>query len=438
MTNYELIVFILALLIVNTFFALCEFSIATSRKVKIQQLANEGNKKAIKVLEVIGKPSQFITVIQIGLNLVAIMSGVFAEQRITEFYIQLINFFHLDDSITHNIALILSILSITSIFIVFSELIPKKIAFSEPEKIACLIINPLNFVIKILSPFVWILSESSLLILKLLKIKSYRNEEVTFEEVSAIINEGMESGVFEKNEHQIIENVFNLTERGILTAITERNSIIYFDINEGQEEIVSKILEHPHARFLVCNEGIDNVLGFIESRDILKNILTDKKINFNKDNLKSSGLKPILTLPDSITLLDVLDKFRETRQDISCVVNEFGLLVGIITLSDVLATLMGDVVSLENEDSNIIKRDENSWIVDGRASIEEIKKILEWSEIDGEENYETISGFLMHYIKTVPKKSQKIIIKNIEFEIIDVEGFRIDDILVTRKTNELI
>lgn len=436
MSNIELISLILLLLVINFFFAISEFAIATSRKIKLQQLVTLGDKRANEVISIMDSPTKFITVIQIGLNLVAILSGVFAEERLTVAYESILVKVIGEYQSLHWISFTLSILSLTSIFIIYSELIPKKIAFSEPERIACKIVRPLTLVMKLFNPLVKLLSTVSNITLKILKINTARDENITYEEVSAIISEGAQSGILELNEHKILKNVLNLTERGVATAITSRNDIIYFDIHDEQEDIVNKILEHPHARFIVSNGELENILGYIESRDILKNLLQNKEIKFNKENLKINGLKPILTLPDSLNLLDVLDKFSETRQDIACVINEFGMLLGITTLSDVLNTIVGDVVSIENEDSLIVKRNDNSWIVDGKATIESVKEILGWEYMEGEENYETISGFLMYQVKTIPKKTQKIIIKDTTFEVIDVEGFRIDDILVTQEKRD--
>lgn len=432
MTYEKILLLLLVLILINSFFAICEFSIATSRRIRLQQMEQEGNKNAGLVLSIINSPSSFITTIQVGLNLVAILSGVFAEEKITHDFEFLITGMVGASEYTYTISFIASILLITSIFIVFSELIPKKFAYSNPEKVACIVVKPLLFTMKILKPLVATLAGTADVLLKFFRIKTLRDEQITFEDVSAIINESAESGLLVNSEHKIIKNVFSLEDRNILTAITQRNDIIYFDINEPQDTTINKILEHPHARFIVCDGELDKILGYIESKDILGRIIKTKELNFNRERLKEQGLKPVLTLPDSINLLEVLDKFRETKQDISCVFNEFGMLIGIITLNDVLSTLMGDVVNIENSDGLIVSRDENSWIVDGRATFEEVKSILGWEDFQSDGNYETISGFLMYQMKCMPKKAQKYIFNDVTFEIIDVDGYRIDDVLIIK------
>lgn len=433
MNNTEIMFLIVVLVWLNAFFSVAEFSIAISRKIKLKQLSSEGNKKADLVLSLRDNPSKFITVIQIGLNVIAILSGIFGEQSFVPIISEKLQVVGLTQNIAEPFALAISVMVITAIFILFGELIPKKVAFANPEKIACLTIIPLMFVLKVLKPFVSALSFSADAIINVLGLSTQREDKITFDEVSAVISEGAENGILEKNEHKIIENVLSLTDRNIVSAMTLKNDMVYLDLNDSQQEIEEKLLKHPHSRFIVCDSSLDNLLGYIDSRDILKTILSKKQMAFNRDKLKEQGLKNILTLPDSISLLEVLDKFRETRQDIACVFNEFGMLVGLITINDVLATLMGNVVTNIDDINLIVKRDDNSWLIDGTAPIEEIKKHFGWEELENEGSYETLNGLLMYKMKCIPKKAQKIEINNIVFEIVDVDGYRIDEVMATKK-----
>lgn len=424
---------IVVLVWLNAFFSVAEFSIAISRKIKLKQLSSEGNKKADLVLSLRDNPSKFITVIQIGLNVIAILSGIFGEQSFVPVISEKLQMIGLTQNVADPFALVISVMVITAIFILFGELIPKKVAFANPERIACITIIPLMFVLKVLKPFVDVLSFSADKIIQLMGLPTKREDQITFDEVSAVITEGAESGILEKNEHKIIQNVLSLTDRNIISAMTLKNDIVYLDLNESQDQIEEKLLKHPHSRFILCDSSLDNLLGYIDSRDILKTILSKRQMAFNRDKLKEQGLKSILTLPDSISLLEVLDKFRETRQDIACVFNEFGMLVGLITINDVLATLMGNVVTNIDDINLIVKRDDNSWLIDGTASIEEVKKLFGWEDLENEGSYETLNGFLMYKMKCIPKKAQKIEINNIVFEIVDVDGYRIDEVMATKK-----
>lgn len=433
MSNSEIIFLITILVFLNAFFSVAEFSIAISNKIKLKQISNEGNKKADLVLELRENPSKFITVIQIGLNVIAILSGIFGEQNLVPIISSQLELLGLSTKLSNHTALFLSVMLITAIFILFGELIPKKIAFANPEKIACLTIIPLILVLKIFKPFVYLLTFLADRIIKLTGISIIREDKITFNEVDAVITEGVASGVLERNEQKIINNVLSLTDRNIVSAMTLKTDIVYLDLNDTQTQIEEKLLKHPHARFIVCDSSLDNLLGYIDSKGILVRILTNKEMAFNRDKLKEQGLKNILTLPDSLSLLEVLDKFRETRQDIACVFNEFGMLVGLITINDVLKTLMGNVVTTIEDINLIVKRDNNSWLIDGTAPIEEVKKLFNWDELENEGSYETLNGFLMYKMKCIPKKGQKIEINNIVFEIVDVDGYRIDEVIATKK-----
>lgn len=425
---------LLLLLLLNSFFAISEFSIVSSRKLRLEHMALEGNQNARKVLELSNSPSNFITVVQVSLNIIAILSGIYGDESFAPYFKDLFAYVGLSEKSQNFLSTSISVLLITSIFIVFSELIPKRIAFSNPEAIACRIIRPFLFILTIFKPFVWTLTKSADIVLNLTGVSLTRNEKMTFEEVSAVLDEGAKTGLLEANEHTLIENVFSLTDRTVVSAMTTRNDIVFLDINYNKEQINEKILINPHSRFLVCDTEVDNLLGYIDSTKLLHNSLKGENQEFNREKLKQQGLKSIVTIPNTLTLLEVLDKFREYREDIAVVINEFGNVVGLITLNDVMSTIMGNVLLAENETTTlIVKRAENSWLIDGKASIEDVKNLFEWQELPGFGNYETISGFLMYMMKCIPKKAQSFEHKGITFEIVDVDGYRIDEVMATKK-----
>lgn len=431
MSINETLILIFILLLLNSFFSIAEFSIASSRKIKLEHMALDNNENARKVLKLSSTPNQFITVIQISLNIIAIVAGIFGDQSFAPILEGLCEKIGFSTSLCKAFATIFSVLGITSIFIVFSELIPKRIAFSNPEIIACIIIKPLLAVLTFFKPFVWLLSKSADLILNVFKISTVRDEQMTFEDVSAILNQGAKTGLLEEKEHTLIENVLSLTDRTVLSAMTSKNDIIFLDLNDTQEEINAKVLKHPHSRFLVCDTNIDNLLGYVESTKLLHSLLLNNITPFNREKLNEQGLKPIVTLPDSLTLLEVLDKFREYNENIAAVINEFGMVIGLITLNDVLSTIMGNVVS-DQDNGMIVQREENSWLIDGKASIEDVRNLFGWEEIPGPQNLETMSGFLMYLMKCVPKKAQTYTYKGIKFEVVDVDKYRVDEVMATK------
>ena len=257
----DVILLLVFLLLLNSFFSISEFSIASSRKLKLEYMVLDGNKNAQKVLDLSSNPNKFITVIQVSLNIIAILAGIYGDESFAPYFKSLLSYFSFSEKTLDLLATSISVLLITSIFIVFSELIPKKIAFSTPEKIACMIVSPLLLVLKLLKPFVWLLSTLADLILNLFGVTVNRNEQMTFEEVSAVLDEGAKTGLLEANEHALIENVFSLTDRTVLSAMTAKNDIIFLDVNDSKKKINEKILIHPHSRFIVCDSELDNLLG---------------------------------------------------------------------------------------------------------------------------------------------------------------------------------
>lgn len=438
MSLSETFIIIFILLLLNSFFSIAEFSIASSRKIKLEGMVGEGKINAQKVLNLSGSPNEFITVIQISLNVIAILAGIFGDESFAPIFEEFLKNAGLSEKIAGIFATGISVLCITSVFIVFSELIPKRIAFSNPENIACVIITPLLIVLKLFTPFIWLLSNTANGILKLLNIKAVRDEKMTFEDMSAVISQGAETGILEAQEHTLIENVFSLTDRNVLSAMTAKNDIIYLDLTDTIEDINAKVVKHPHSRFLVCDTEIDNILGYIEATRLLQNLLSDNARPFNREKLNEQGLKKVVIIPDSLTLLEVLDKFREYKENISVVVNEFGNVIGLITLNDVLSAIMGNVVSNGNENDLIVKREDNSWLIDGQAAIEDIKTLFGWDELPGAQNYETMSGFIMFLMKCLPKKAQTHTFKGVKFEVVDVEKYRVGEVIATLISRENI
>ncbi len=439
MSLSEIFLLLSIFLLLNAFFAFSEMSLASSQKRKLSMMLEQendlNNKNKIKlILKLIENPSQFIILIQLFFNLIAILSGVFGEQALSPIILDYLkkNIKSLENyhDILELISISSSILLITFLFILFAELIPKRIAFVNPEQKAMKIITPIYFLIKCTKFFIIVLSAISNKILSMFNIHNELPDKLTFEEVQAVLDESSVHGVIDKSEKNIIDNVLSLTDKNISLAVTLKNDIIFLDIHDSRDMIIEKILRHPHARFLVSQNEKDNVLGYISSSHILKQIINEKEKIFDLEKLKEQGLKPILILPDTISLLEVLDKFTETKQDIAIVCNEFGMLIGLITLNDVLSSLMSQTVFDSQE--LIVQRDTGSWLIDGQASYFDVCKLLNWNTTENQP-FETLNGFLVNYIKCIPKKAQKVNIQDVEFEIVDIDGFKIDEVMVTIK-----
>ncbi len=438
----QTILILLALLALNAFFSIAEMSITSSRKLKLQQLIDSGDEAAKKVMYLIENPEKYISVVQIGLNMVAILSGVFGEGALAPVLQKaLTSVPFINESVPASAIAFFStavaVIAITWIFIAFAELVPKKIAIAHREQMACSVVNPILFIIKILNPFITSLNSTANFVLRLLRVKISVADTASIADIYAMVEQGNKEGLLVNNEKHLIRNVFKLDERTVSSAMTQRSDIVYLDIQDDEQTIKEKISTRPHSRFLLCDSDIDHVLGYVDASKILIKILKQASIVFNREKLNESNLKPILIVPDSISLLDLLDKFKESREDISVVVSEYGLVVGLVTLNDIMATLMGEALPMPEENTLIVKRPNspNSWIIDGKASIADVRHLFSWDTLPYQDSYETISGFLTMLMKKIPKRGERVMYEGVEFEIVDLENYRIDQVIATIATS---
>nr|WP_152878026.1 hemolysin family protein [Acinetobacter guerrae] len=415
------------MIIAAGFLSLTEIALAGARKVKLKILAESGDERAKKVLDLQQQSADFFAASQIGLNAVAILGGILGEAAFRPFFVNLVHRFY-NGPWAENIGFVLSFTFVTSLFILFADLMPKRLAMIAPEKIAVSVINPIQVFIKICKPLAWIINAIANLLFRLFKVNTTRDDNITFDDISAVMEAGAQAGVLQKQEHHFIENVFELEERTVPSSMTTRENIVYFTINESDESIRQKLAEYPYSKFLVCNENIDQVIGYVDAKDILVRILNSQSLI----KLKENTIRTVLTIPDTLTLSEVLDRFRSTKEKFAVVINEYALVVGVITLSDIMITVMGDWVTPIEEDQQIIKRDNNSWLIDGSTPIEDLKHALEIDEMPDDENYETLAGFMMYQLRKIPRPADSVEFSGFKFEVVDVDHYKIDQLLVTR------
>ena len=420
--------FIIAILITfSAFFSCAEIALASARKIRLQQLAESGDHNASKVLALQEQPGNFFTVIQVALNAIAIMGGILGEQALSPYIAAFLEqlFGHADW--LNKVSFLIAFVAVTSLFIIFADLMPKRLAMTHPERVAVLIVNPILLCLKLLKPVVLMYDGIASAIFKLFNIKTVREDAITFDDVSAMVTAGTASGALHKQEQHLIENVFELDIRTVTFAMTPRENIIFLRLQDDEDTLKKKITDYPHSRFLVCDNQIDVVIGYVESKDILKRTLNHLPISLNRELLVNN----ILAIPDSLTLSELLERFKVTNQDLAFILNEYALVVGIVTLNDVMKTLMGDLVNTFQEDQ-IVKRDDNSWLIDGVTPIEDVRRALTIDLFPNEENYETIAGFMMYSLKKIPKRTDFIEYAGYKFEVVDIDNYRIDQLLVIR------
>ena len=427
MSLFQNILIIVILIAGAGFLSLTEIALAGARKVKLKILAESGEERAQKVLDLQEQSADFFAASQIGLNAVAILGGILGEAAFRPYIVNFVNRIY-QGPWTENIGFILSFSLVTSLFILFADLMPKRMAMIAPEKIAVSVINPIQIFIKICKPLAWIINAIANLLFRLFKINTIRDDNITFADISAVMDAGAQAGVLQKQEHHFIENVFELEERNVPSSMTTRENVVFFTLKESEASIRQKLAEYPYSKFVVCSETIDEVIGYIDAKDILVRILNNQSLL----QLNENTIRSVLTIPDTLTLSELLDRFRSTKEKFAVVINEYALVVGVITLSDIMITVMGDWVTTVEADQQIIKRDNNSWLIDGSTPIEDIKHALEIDEMPDDENYETIAGFMMYKLRKIPRPADAVIFGGYKFEVVDVDHFKIDQLLVTR------
>lgn len=425
MNLFEAIFSLCVLLIISAIISAAEISLAGARKIKLQSLVTEGNKKAEQVLKLQAQPGRFITVVQIGLNMVAILGGVIGESAIRPYLAVALNQYlpldWLDTAASWT-----SFFLVTAAFILLADLVPKRLAMINPEKVALKTVGIMTLCIFILKPFVLIFDSIANGFFKLFRISTIREENVTPEDIVAIVGAGAEAGVVKAQEHYLIENIFEMQQRTVTSTMTTRENIVFLDRSFDRQAVLDTLTKNSHSKLLICDNSIDKILGYVESHTLLTMYLqVEKGVSLTDNRL----LRKSLFIPDTLTLFEVLELFKSTGEDFAVIVNEYAIVVGIITLNDVMSIVMGELVS--NEEEQIVQRDESSWLIDGATPLEDVMRSLDITEFPSQENYETIGGFMMYMLRKIPKKTDFVLYDKYKFEIIDTENFKIDQLLVS-------
>jgi CBS domain containing-hemolysin-like protein len=418
---------ILLLIAASAFFSMAEISLAASRKIKLRLLAEAGHVNAQRVLALQDSPGTYFTVVQIGLNAVAILGGIVGEQALSPHVAGLLRAVY-DGPALGTLSFVFSFVFVTSLFVLFADLMPKRLAMLRPERIAVGVVRPMQVCMWVLAPLVWVFNGAANLIFRWFKVPSVRIEDITAADIMAMADAGAQAGALLRQEQHLISNVFELDSRIVPSAMTSRESIVFLTLSESEESIRRKIAGHPHGKFPVCEDGIDSVIGYVDAKDILPRIVQGQDLSLRTQPI----VRKVLMLPDSLTLFEALERFRDAKEDFALILNEYALVVGLLSLQDVMNTVMGDLVSPFQEEL-IVRRDDNSWLIDGVTPIEDVMQALEIDVFEGFQNYETVAGFLMYRLRKVPKRTDFVTYLGYKFEVVDIDNHRIDQVLVTRE-----
>ena len=421
----EPILIILILIAISAVVSSAEISLAGARKLKLQAMVNEGNQKAEQVLRLQEKPGRFITVVQIALNMVAVLAGMLGESALTPYIAHTLQSY-MSENMLESAASWSAFALVTFSFILIADLIPKRIAMTYPEAVALKTVKIMQACIFLLSPLVWIFDSIANGIFRLFRISTVREESMTSEDIVAVVEAGAESGVLKAQEHYLIENIFDMQARTVTSTMTTRENIVFLDRTFDREKVLETLGSDSHSKLPICDGSLDKILGYVESHELLTMYLKgDSKVSLTDSRL----LRKPLFIPDTLSLYEVLELFKSAGEDFAVIVNEYALVVGIVTLNDVMSIVMGELVSSEEE--QIVRRDETSWLIDGATPLEDVMRALDIEEFPEWENYETIAGFMMYMLRKIPKKTDFVLYDKYKFEIIDTDNFKIDQLMVS-------
>jgi putative hemolysin len=422
------ILILVFLFLVNGLFAMSEIAIISSRKTRLQQAAEEGYSNAKVALELANKPTHFLSTIQVGITLIGIFSGAYGEAALSG---QLSTFLAEYPELapySSGLSLVIVVFGITYFSLIIGELVPKRLALLRPEKIAMLMARPMRLVSLVVFPLVKILSMTTDLILRLVGAKTMGEPLVTEKEIKLMIEQGTEAGVFHKSEQQMVSNILRLDNLRVGAIMTPRMDIYYLDANDPLEENRQKIIESPYSKILVCQDGLDNILGFIGAKDLLNRTLVGKDMD-----LKNLVKKPHF-IPKSLDPMKLLEEFKYSKAPLALVVDEYGEVAGLVTLKDVMEAIVGDIPTEESEEEpEAVQREDGSWLLDGMLSIEKFKQIFDVEELPDEVsgNYHTIGGFVMLQLGHVPRTADYFEWHTLRFEVVDMDKNRVDKIMVS-------
>ncbi len=423
------IVIILILIVINGIFAMAEFAIVSVKKTRLQQRADQGDTRAAAALEIVNEPTQFLSTVQIGITLVGIFAGAFGGATVARELAVYFKEFPSMAPYSDLLSIVIVVLVITYLTLIFGELVPKRLALNNAENIASAVAKPMRLLSILTAPLVIILSHSTEAMLRVIQFRKINEQPVTEEEIKIILAESTEAGVFEKAELSMVEGVFELSDRRVDSLMTHRSDIIALDLNDPTNENLRKMTTSGQSNFPVYDRNLDNIVGMVSVKDVLTTM-----VEGGTPDIKASVTKPLFA-PNALPVLKLLESFKETGVHIALVTDEYGSIQGVITLHDILEAIVSNVRTLgEPVDTQIVVREDGSWLINGNTRVDSIKKILSVDSFPGEEHghYRTIAGLILFILERIPKTGDHLEVGGLRYEVVDMDGNRIDKVLVTR------
>ncbi len=426
-----LVVFLL--IVLNGLLSMAEMAIVSARKPRLQQMADEGSPSALAALKLADDPGDFLSTVQIGITLIGILVGAFSGATLSRPVANVLAQIPGLQNFAEPLAVIIVVVVTTYLSLVVGELVPKRIALNNAERIATWVATPMRGLSAVTRPAVWVLDKSSLALLRLLGIKPNDEPPVTEEEVRVLIEQGTQSGVFEPIEEEILGQVFRLSDRTVSAIMTPRTDMVWFDVNASDEQVREIVLAHGHSRYPVARHDLDDMIGVVMVKDLLAKRIANEPID-----LEALAQSP-LYVPESMPALDVIERLRETRSHLALVIDEYGGLEGLVTFTDIMRAILGELPDNRgNSESPVVAREDGSWLVDGMYAVDEFKDTFAIKELPDEEDasYQTVGGMIMSMLGRVPATGNKVRVGDYHIEVIDMDGRRVDKVLVMRAAGE--
>ncbi|MBN3888474.1 MAG: HlyC/CorC family transporter [Nostoc sp. JL31] len=430
--TFEILI-ILVLIIANGVFSMSEMAIVSARKVRLQQLANQGDAKAMAALKLAESPNHFLSTVQVGISLIGILTGAFGGATIANRLAVFVKLVPLLAPYSEPLSFGIVVLLITYFSLIVGELVPKRLALNNPERIASNVAIPMRALSAIASPMVYLLSASTDLILRVLGITASTEPQVTEEEIKILIEQGTEAGTFEEAEQDMVERVFRLGDRPVSYLMTPRPDIVWLDLDDSAEENRQKMVDSAYSRYPVCQGGLDNVLGVIPVTDLLARSFRGEPLDL------TVGLRQPVFVPESTRGLKVLELFKQTITHMALVVDEYGVIQGLVTLNDIMSEIVGDVPSTDGQDQpQAVQREDGSWLLDGMLPVEEFLELFGMEQWESEErgSYQTLGGFVITHLGRIPAAADHFEWQSMRIEVMDMDGNRVDKVLVVPKASK--
>lgn len=414
---------ILFLIILNGLFSMSEIALISARKSRLENSAKKGNNSAQIALDLANSPNKFLSTVQIGITLIGILTGIFSGDKITTDVEVFVSGFEILKPQAHSVAVGIVVMVLTFFSLVLGELLPKRIGLNYPEAIAKGVAVPMKIVSIVTAPFIWMLTHSTEFLLRIFRIRPTADGKVTEEEIKAIIKEGTEVGEVQEIEQDIVERVFHIGDRKVNSLMTHRKSVVMLPLDSNKSQVKEFMLQELHSFYPVYKDNFDEIVGVVSLKNIFATI---EKENFKLESIMTEA--PYLM--EHTTAYNALENFKKTGIHYAVIADEYGVFQGIITLNDILEALVGNASDFYKEDFQLIEREDGSWLVDGHYSLHDFLTYFELDELLSDYDVTTVSGLIMTELSRIPKQGEKLIWHKFELEVIDMDGVKIDKVMV--------